>query len=669
MGAFESQGFTLTPNQGSNQNTLISTTFPSPLEVSVSPTAPSTDPVDGGVITYTAPSSGAAALGGTPGTTCAAVIYSGKASVSVSANSSTGNYTVTANTVGASAPAAFNLTNGVPDLAVSMSEASEFKSGQQGTYTISVSNLGSSRTDGTTTLVDTLPAGITAVSFSGSGWTCNLATLTATRSDALAAGASYPTITLTVQLSVPEGTNIVNTAAVSDSNDIVMTNNIASSTVTIAAPVDSSISPVSASFDKYTASSGYQDITVSLTLNGNTLNAIRNGGYTLVENTDYTLTGGTVTLKKSYLSTLSNGTASIVFSFSSGSNKTLSISVSNSTPSYGGGGGAIIIGNPVNSSNGSASVMPMFGGNISLGTEASVSIPANALQGSSTVTLAIHRTDDHPPLPSGSIKVGSAYSFTVDEKESFTFDKPVSITFSFERDKVPTGLIPSIFYYDIASSEWVKLGGTVSGSTITVTVNHFTLFTVMAGSENGTQDADQPGTDQGLSPSFNDIEGNWAKDAIVKLAGSGIIKGYADGKFKPDAAITRAEFVTFLVRTLNLKSTTGKIFSDTTDHWARDSISAAYDAGIITGFNDGSFGTEKTLTREEMAVMVTRALKLAPGKHVVFTDHDSISIWALDSVSTICSSGMMKGYPDGTFCPKKKTSRAEACSLLAALLK
>ena len=87
------------------------------------------------------------------------------------------------------------------DMTIASAHTGNFKQGDTGdTYTITASNVGLGPTAGTVTVVDTLPTGLTATAFSGTGWTCNLSTLTATRSDVLAAESSYPALTLTVSV-------------------------------------------------------------------------------------------------------------------------------------------------------------------------------------------------------------------------------------------------------------------------------------------------------------------------------------------------------------------------------------------------------------------------------------------------------------------------------------
>ncbi|WP_176706629.1 X2-like carbohydrate binding domain-containing protein [Paenibacillus hemerocallicola] len=94
-----------------------------------------------------------------------------------------------------------------------------------------------------------------------------------------------------------------------------------------------SISPITASFDKYTGASGYADVTTTMTLNSDTLTSIQNGAAVLTAETDYTVSGNTVTIRKEYLAARSNGTTTLSFTFSGGVTRTLQVSVSDTTPS------------------------------------------------------------------------------------------------------------------------------------------------------------------------------------------------------------------------------------------------------------------------------------------------------------------------------------------------
>ena len=114
------------------------------------------------------------------------------------------------------------------DLTIAKSHSGSFVPGRTGAaYTITVTNLGPGSTTGTVTVTDTLPAGVTATAIAGPGWTCVLATLTCTRSDVLAAGASYPPITLTVNISLAATGILVDRVAVSGGGERNTTNNTA----------------------------------------------------------------------------------------------------------------------------------------------------------------------------------------------------------------------------------------------------------------------------------------------------------------------------------------------------------------------------------------------------------------------------------------------------------
>jgi uncharacterized repeat protein (TIGR01451 family) len=139
------------------------------------------------------------------------------------------------------AVAAFRRSGGgptpVPDLTIAKAHAGSFTQGQSGaSYAITVSNAGTAPTAGTVTVVDSLPSGLTATALSGTGWSCTLGSLTCTRSDALAAAASYPAITLTVSVSASAPASVTNSVAVSGGGQTNTGNDAASDPTTVLAP-------------------------------------------------------------------------------------------------------------------------------------------------------------------------------------------------------------------------------------------------------------------------------------------------------------------------------------------------------------------------------------------------------------------------------------------------
>jgi len=124
-----------------------------------------------------------------------------------------------------------------PDLTLAKSHAGTFTQGQTGaTYSLTVQNSGTAATSGTVVVSDTLPGGLTATAMTGAGWTCTLSTLTCTRTDALAAGGSYPSITLTVSVAGNAPSGVTNTATVSGGGETNTANDTASDPTTVVPP-------------------------------------------------------------------------------------------------------------------------------------------------------------------------------------------------------------------------------------------------------------------------------------------------------------------------------------------------------------------------------------------------------------------------------------------------
>lgn len=127
---------------------------------------------------------------------------------------------------------------------------------------------------------------------------------------------------------------------------------------------------------------------------------------------------------------------------------------------------------------------------------------------------------------------------------------------------------------------------------------------------------------------------SWYNTAVSTLSSMGIITGYPDGTFRPNAAITRAEFAAIAARFDNDGDKTAAKFSDIANHWARDEISIAYNNGWITGYPDGTFGPQRDITRAETMTLVNRVLNRQPETEddllpnmTVWTDNANPKAW------------------------------------------
>lgn len=177
------------------------------------------------------------------------------------------------------------------------------------------------------------------------------------------------------------------------------------------------------------------------------------------------------------------------------------------------------------------------------------------------------------------------------------------------------------------------------------------------------------GLAQANTATFSDIQGHWATGEIEKMVDQGIAKGYPDGSFKPDANISRAEFITMVNRAFKLTGTAEVDFSDVKSvDWFVDEVAIAVVAGYIKGYEDGSMKPNNDISRQEVAVIIARKLNLSSsGDEVLdqFKDKSQIASWSKSSVAALVNKDYIKGYPDQTFRPCNAISRAEALVMLS----
>ena len=121
--------------------------------------------------------------------------------------------------------------------------------------------------------------------------------------------------------------------------------------------------------------------------------------------------------------------------------------------------------------------------------------------------------------------------------------------------------------------------------------------------------------------SYSDVSANnWFNNAVCTLSNAGIISGYPDGSFQPNGKITRAEFATIASRFFDVTVSGADAFPDISGHWARQYINEAAAIGIVTGYEDGTFRPQKLITRAEAMTMVNRTLGRAPEKDHLLDD-------------------------------------------------
>ena len=174
---------------------------------------------------------------------------------------------------------------------------------------------------------------------------------------------------------------------------------------------------------------------------------------------------------------------------------------------------------------------------------------------------------------------------------------------------------------------------------------------------------------------FGDIaDVPWAVEAINNLASIGVVNGTSATTFEPGRSITREEFAAILYRGFGFdKVQTSGSFSDVnSSDWYYEAVMQFSAMGIINGVGDGVFGTGRTITRQDMAVMIYRAAKAANAQFAQsgesFADSDSIASYALEAVSALSGANIVNGVGGGNFNPAGNATRAEATVILSRIM-
>jgi hypothetical protein len=163
--------------------------------------------------------------------------------------------------------------------------------------------------------------------------------------------------------------------------------------------------------------------------------------------------------------------------------------------------------------------------------------------------------------------------------------------------------------------------------------------------------------------------GLWAAPAVDRTVAAGIVLGFPDGTYRPQAPVTRAQLAKMLVLALGLPTASILDFADVAPQaWYAPYVAAAVQAGIVRGVGGGRFDPDASVTREQMALMLARAVKLSGTGAAPFTDSGAVDPWAAPGVEAAAAAGYMGGFPDGSFQPLAPATRAQAAKVLAAAL-
>jgi hypothetical protein len=172
-----------------------------------------------------------------------------------------------------------------------------------------------------------------------------------------------------------------------------------------------------------------------------------------------------------------------------------------------------------------------------------------------------------------------------------------------------------------------------------------------------------------LAANFSDLQGYWGEPYVSTLADRTIIGGFPDGSFRPNNNITRAQFAAIAAKALNLPTSSSRNFVDVpAKYWASGAIGAVSSSGLVTGYPDGTFRPEQEITRAQALVILAKAMKNAESNPTAlsrYSDADAVPDWAKESVTKAATANIIVNFPESTKIePNRLATRGEVAALV-----
>lgn len=169
---------------------------------------------------------------------------------------------------------------------------------------------------------------------------------------------------------------------------------------------------------------------------------------------------------------------------------------------------------------------------------------------------------------------------------------------------------------------------------------------------------------------FPDVENDrWSYENIKKVKESNLMNGKTNGMFEPDSNLTRAEFATVIARLLDVSDNGRKIsYTDTINHWAKNDIEAVTKTGLMNGYENGEFRPDNSITREEVAKVISLLEINSNNNENILYNDVSDNMWSYEYVLDVTRKGLMNGYENDTFRPQKTITREEIATVLSRIL-
>ena len=178
-----------------------------------------------------------------------------------------------------------------------------------------------------------------------------------------------------------------------------------------------------------------------------------------------------------------------------------------------------------------------------------------------------------------------------------------------------------------------------------------------------------------VTPKFDDVkEADWYFEYVTELAGKNIVSGVGNGKFAPNDNVTREQFLKMIIEATVIEAEEAEnTFTDVADDWYKSYVLMAKNLGIVNGISDTEFGIGTNITRQDMAVMISRTIEkmgitIEENEVDAFADNSKVSDYATDAVGYMKSIGLIEGY-NNEYRPLDNLTRAEAAKVICELIK
>ncbi|WP_068618272.1 S-layer homology domain-containing protein [Paenibacillus tuaregi] len=186
------------------------------------------------------------------------------------------------------------------------------------------------------------------------------------------------------------------------------------------------------------------------------------------------------------------------------------------------------------------------------------------------------------------------------------------------------------------------------------------------------KDAVQKALESGKSTGFKDTASHWANNDIALASRLGIVNGYGNGTFKPDAPVTRAEISALVVKAFALEQGSGvNTYPDIKNSWAREFIEVLASKGILSSYPDGKFRADEQINRAEMVSILSKIVTLQDDKSALGNRFIDVApeYWDSKNIEGAAAAGLIQGVGVNRFLPNGRLTRAEAITVIIRMLK